>query len=49
MQNDSGKNPQEEQNSKAQNTYQPKEVESAYYKFCEEAGYFEITRKKNVR
>ncbi|WP_416825888.1 valine--tRNA ligase [Helicobacter ganmani] len=49
MQNDSGKNPQEEQNSKAQNTYQPKEVESAYYKFCEEAGYFEINGNQGIQ
>lgn len=49
MQNDSTSNSQKNQNSKPSNTYQPKGIEETYYKFCEEAGYFEINGNTKIQ
>ena len=49
MQENLTKNPTNGQTTKEANTYQPKEIESAYYKFCEEAGYFEINGNQKIQ
>ncbi|WP_299546969.1 valine--tRNA ligase [uncultured Helicobacter sp.] len=38
-----------ESSQKTTNTYNPKEVESQYYDFCEKAGYFEINGNKAIQ
>ena len=49
MQENLTKNPTNGQTTKEANTYQPKEIESAYYKFCEEAGYFEVNGNQKIQ
>lgn len=49
MQENLTKNPTNGQTTKEANTYRPKEIESAYYKFCEEAGYFEVNGNQKIQ
>ena len=49
MQENLTKNPTNGQTTKEANTYQPKEIESAYYKFCEEVGYFEVNGNQKIQ
>lgn len=49
MQNDSTKNLPQEQTCKTPNTYNPKEIEESYYKFWEEAGYFEVNGNQKIQ
>lgn len=54
MQNDLVKNLQQEQVlqkkvHKTPNTYNPKEIEENYYKFWEEAGYFEVDGNQKIQ
>lgn len=47
MQNHFNNSPQE-QNSKS-HIYEPKEIEASYYKFWEEAGYFEVNGNQKIQ
>lgn len=53
MQNNSTQNPQrqtpQEKAEKAPNTYNPKEIEESYYRFWEEAGYFEVNGNQKIQ
>ncbi|MBD5164490.1 valine--tRNA ligase [Helicobacter sp.] len=48
MQNHLNNSPQE-QTPKVSNTYEPKEIETSYYKFWEEAGYFEVNGNQKIQ